>query len=91
MNPGQEVVCIKKGPWVTVYGPDPIRTGPEFNEIVTVKKQHKDSDGAWEFLTFEEYPENQGYSSSRFRPVFSQEDIANAIENIEICEVSGQV
>lgn len=87
MKVGQQVVCTKKDNWVTVYGVDPVRVGPQFNEIVTIKDIRIDQDGGWVFLVFEEYESKYGYSSRHFQLVLSQEDLAEALDNVEICEV----
>lgn len=81
-EPGQEVVCIKQGPWITVTGPDIGNHNPAFNEIVTVRSRVVSDDGAWDFLTFEEYGANNGYGAKWFRPVLSREDLTRELENI---------
>lgn len=87
MKPGQQVVCTKKDNWVTVYGQDQIRVGPHFNEIVTIEDIRIDQDGGWVFLVLGEYGSKYGYSSRHFEPLLSLEDLAEALDNVEICEV----
>ena len=82
-HPGQEVVCTKKDNWTTVYGPETVRNGPEYNQVVTISEIRKTPD--WEFLVFVEFGPRWGYSSRHFSPVLSREDLVVALD--EICEV----
>ena len=84
MKLGQQVVCIKKDNWITVYGQETTRNGPKFNEIVTIDRIV--SDQKWTFLVFEEYDSKTGYEARHFQPV---PNIQTIIQELEICEVSG--
>ncbi len=92
-QPGQEVVCIKKDPWIWVIGPriGSEAPGPRYNEILTIRQVEREPEGAWEFLVFDEYPGHQGYSSRWFRHILSNDDLVRALEDVEeMSEVMGE-
>lgn len=75
MKPGQQVVCTRNYPWALVIGPwvgD--ERHPKFNEVLTVRKK------VGIFLTFEEYPANQGYGSRHFVPLISDGELEKALK-----------
>ena len=73
-QPGQEVVCIKQGPWITVTGPDIGNHNPAFNEIVTVRSRIISDDGC--------LGPNNGYGTKWFRPVLSREDLTRELARL---------
>ena len=79
---GQEVVCTKKGTWNVIYGIDGPMDGPKFNQIVTVRGYVLD------FVTFMEYPENQGYTDTWFEPVITTEELHEALQEIAVYETA---
>lgn len=78
-KPGQEVVCVKRDPWAVIIGMDGPMDGPKFNELVTVRGCVLPDTFA--FLTFEEYPENQGYNAFWFRPVMTSGQLKEALKS----------
>jgi hypothetical protein len=75
MKPGQQVVCIRNGKWNLVLGP---WTGneikPTFNEVLTIRQV------VGLFLTFDEYPPNEGYGAKNFAPLMSDEELEEALK-----------
>lgn len=75
MNPGQQVLCIRKEPWALVIGPwTGTEEHPKFNEVVTIRRK------VGLFLTFEEYPGNEGYGSRNFVPLISDDELEKALK-----------
>ena len=63
---GQQVVCIKRGPWCRDADGVLHNDGPKFGDVVTISRFHENGCG---YLVLAEWEDYRSFNPTRFRPV----------------------
>lgn len=78
-KPGQEVVCTKKGKWITFIGrEEPTDRFPQYNQIYHVT--HTTVENGIQFVMLAEFNPNQGFTANWFEPVVTDKVIADLLQ-----------
>jgi hypothetical protein len=69
-KPGDKIVCIKQGQWVSLFPGDPLPPVPTIGKIYTVRYLIPESAFSGQVgVILEEYPEDHTFQPQLFRPV----------------------